>query len=327
MRFVFYRLLTYRQGAWVCGGAGLAILAVAFYMARGVSVELRTWPRVEAHVDTADVATVSGPKGTTVYAARLRLSYRYQGQNYRTSATLRQEWPDYGTAASEAARVSQGGQALVMLDPNRPTSALPREGAASGPFIIAAIFGVIGLAFVSFGIGAWRTGLREGLDRIAGSGLATAPRFASALFAGMGALFIIGAVVGAVVGPQGKYWTPVQGRIDGSDVVEKSPGMFAVRTWYTYAVSGQTYRGPVTANTSRAYAAARRLASEVEQGGANALLVDPSNPNRVALATASRLQGIVMPTAFGLFGALFVAIGVLIRRRETSPDALRGRAA
>ena len=313
MRFLVY--LTPRQGMWVFGGAALATLAVAFYIAWAVTVELRTWPRVEAHVDSADVATVGSAKGRPLYAARFQLSYRYQGLNYRTSITQRQHWDEYGFAAKEATQALQAGQLTVMLDPHRPGSAIPREGAAGAPFVIAAAFGVIGILFIGFAIVAWRTGQWGGLDRVARLG-AQSPRFAIMIFVGMGVLFIGSAVVGAIIGPEGKHWTPVQGEVTSVDVIETSPGTYAVRTWYSYIVSGQTYRAPVMANTSRSsLETAHKLASEAEHGGVAALLVDPSNPNRVTSARVSRVEGIVIPAAFGLFGIVLIAIGLVIRRR------------
>jgi hypothetical protein len=315
MRLVVYRRLTWRQGAWVFGGAGLVSLVLAFYMMWELSVELRTWPRVEAHVDTADVATVRRVNGTTLYAARLRLSYSYQGRSYQTSATVRQEWNEYGLAAEEAIQATRAGQALVMLDPDRPASAVLREGSVAPASGVSLVFGVLGLVFVAFGIGALRRGRREGLDRLSPSSVPAAPRFATTLLAGMGVLWIIGAVIGSVIG-QRKSWTPMQGQVERADIVEISRGMYAVRTWYTYEVNGQTFRAPVTANTSRPFAAARRLADDAERDRTTALLVDPSNPYRVASAQTTHMEGIVIPTVFGLVGTVLIAIALLIRRQS-----------
>jgi hypothetical protein len=177
---------------------------------------------------------------------------------------------------------------------------------------------VLSLAFLAFGIIFLRLGQREGLDRLAGAYEPGSPRLAGAMLAGMGALFVISAAIAAVVGPQGRSWTPVQGSIERADVVEVSRGMYAVRTWFSYAVDGQTYHAPVTANTSRQeFAAARRLADGTEQGRTIALLVDPSNPNRVVSAGASRGEGILIPAVFGLLGTVCIAVAVLIRRHGT----------
>jgi hypothetical protein len=314
MRFAVYRRLTYRQGAFVFGGAGLVMLAAAAYMTWRGGVELLTWPRVEAHVDTADVLTIRGVHGL-VYAARLRLAYSYGGQNYRTSATVRQEWPDYSFAAEDAARAVGAGRVVVMLDPDRPGAPDPRMGSMGAFVIIPLAIALLGLVFAAFGGMALRVGRRVGLDRLTGSNEPGSPRVAAAWLAGMGTLFVIGAVIAAVLGPQGASWTPVQGRIESADVLEVSRGMYAVQTWFTYTLDGRTYRAPVTANTSRNdFAAVSRLAGEAEQSHTAALLVDPSHPNRVVTAGVSRAEGIVLPAAFGLVGIVLIGIAVLIRR-------------
>jgi len=285
---------------------------------------------VEAHVDTADVVTTGGVNGRALYAARLRLSYSYQGHDYRTSSTMTQEWDVYGFAAQAAATALRSGRVLVMLDPDRPGSAVPREGLGV-TFVFAGLFGFFGFVFLAVAFLARRTGQREGLDRLSPASLPASPRFAIILFIGMGALFMISAAIGAVIGPDGKNWTPAQGRIERADLVGTSRGMYAVRTWYTYEVGGQTHRVPVTASTSRPFAAASTLASRAVVGDTAALLVDPSNPYRVTTPQVSHWEGILIPIAFGLFGLILVVIGVFIRRREIgrrpvarkSPSAMR----
>jgi Protein of unknown function (DUF3592) len=315
MRFGLYGRLSWRQGAWVFGAFGLAALTLAAAMTWRATVELRAWPRVEAHVDTADVVTTGGVNGRALYAARLRLSYRYQGHDYRTFSTMPQEWDVYGFAAQAAAKRLQAGRVLVMLDPDRPGSAVPREGSGLS-FIFAGFFGFFGFAFLAVAFLARRTGQRQGLDRLSPANLPASPRFAITLFVGTGALFIISAAIGAVIGPDGKNWTPAQGRVERADLVETSRGMYALRTWYAYEVNGQSEHVPVTSNTSRPFAAANALASGAVLGATAPLLVDPSNPFRVTTPQASRWQGILIPMAFGVFGLILVVLGVFIRRRQ-----------
>jgi len=202
-----------------------------------------------------------------------------------------------------------------MLDPDRPAAPDLRMGSMGAFVILPLAIGFFGLVFLAFAILAFRTGQREGLDRLTGSNQMGTPRQAVAWFAGLGALFVIGAGVAAVLGPQSKSWTPVQARIESADVLEVSPGMFAVQTWFTYEVDGRTYRAPVTASTSRNdFAAVSRLAGEAEQSRTTALLVDPSNPNRIVTASTSRVEGIMLPAVFGLFGVLLCGIAAVIHR-------------
>ena len=144
------------------------------------------------------------------------------------------------------------------------------------------------------------------------------------MFAGMGALFVISASVVAVIKPGEQRWSSVQGRVESTDLVQVSQGMFSVRTWYSYEINGQSYRAPVTANTARPFDAATSHAAETEAGRSVPLLVDPTNPERIATRDAVHAEAVILPAGFGLFGLVLIAIGAIIRRRGMGHGVIIG---
>jgi hypothetical protein len=173
-------------------------------------------------------------------------------------------------------------------------------------------------------------GRRQGFDHV-GEATTASPRMVVPVFAGMGGLFVISAVIAAMLGPQSKSWIPAKAQVDRVDVVQAStstsdrgmrqPGgyaqrMYAVRTWLTYTLDGQTYTSPVTAATARndSVAVARRASATVP-GAPIDVLVDPANPYRVVTAAASRDNIILIPFIFGSIGVVLIVIAVVVRRQ------------
>jgi hypothetical protein len=326
VRLYIYRELTWRQGAWLFGGVGVITVSVAVYVAWLLNVELRTWPRVDARVDSADVITVSGVNGTS-YASRVWLFYEFNGVDHQGPATVRRRWADYASAAGDALEARRLGHLTALLDPRHPETADPRVGSIAELFLVPIIIGFLGLVFAAFAYGAVIMGRRQGFDQV-GREITARPRFALLMFGGMGLLFVVAAVLAAILGPQSKSWIPVIAQVDSVDVVQVTTSThgrggrstaYALRTWLTYSVNGRTYLSPTTANTARSDSGAAARQGRDARRGPTDILVDPTNPYRVVAAASARRDGVLIPLIFGLIGALLIAIGILIRRQATKP--------
>ncbi len=330
-----YRRLTWRQSAWLFGGMGVACVCAAIYMSWRLGVELRTWPRVEAHVDSAQVVTRAAARSTMrtatqptasprlTYAARLWLTYAYDGRTHTTLADESAGWSDYGSAATAGNHAVQLGRVTAMLDPARPGSAVLRQGSVLGVFIFPAVIAFFGLVFAGFGSLAQRAGSRLGMDTLSGEPVAPAPRLATAILGILGALFVASAGIAAAVGPQTAAWTPLAAHVDSADAVAVSHNMYSVRRWLTYTLHGTTYHAPITASTSRnSFSAVSRSAADAVRSGAVAVLVDPQNPYRLTTTGASRATAVLIPLLFGLLGIACLGAAVWIHR--TGAAAMRG---
>jgi hypothetical protein len=324
------RQLTGWQAAWLFGGAGLVLLLVAAYMAWQLGIELRTWPRVEARVDSADVTTQPNTTQTS-YVARLWLAYRFNGHDYRVPTTTHQGSAEYAAAAKGALDANQAGHVTVLLDPRHPEVADPRVGSEGTWFFAPILVGALGLWFGAFGFAFLMMNRRRSVDRVARASTLS-PRILGPAFAGLGALFIVAAAIAVAVGPQGKSWTLAHAQVESADVVrvsettsdqERMNGesdygqpMFAVRTWLTYSLEGRAYRTAITAASSRNDSAAvARLASAGAAAGPVDVMIDPRNPYRVVTAHANRADAILIPGILGLIGAVMIGFALLIRRQ------------
>ncbi len=311
--FSWYFPMSWGAGTVVFGGAGLLMLAIATYLTWQQSVELQRWPRVDAHVESADVTTRTVYAGT-VYGARLSLTYRFDGREYRGQANLHED-SDYAVAAKAVFDANQAGQVTVMLDPRHPEMADPRLWPVWTLFFAPILIGSLGLGFSGFGLAFLVMGRRQGFDKV-GQASTQDPRVLWPWFAGFGALFAIAGVIGGILGPQGKSWIPAQAQVESADVVRVSVNtqpMFAIRTWLTYSLAGRTYRTAVTGETSRDPAVAGRWASAASVQRAVDVRIDRGNPFRVMVGHASPVDAVLIPAIFGGFGVLFFGIGLLIR--------------
>jgi hypothetical protein len=327
--FWFYRQLTWGQAAVAFGGFGLVLIGVAGYSTRQLAVELRTWPRVDAVVDSTAVATVAGPKGN-VYAARLWLRYTFNGHDYHVAAMTRGEWSEYAFAAADAREVQHAGHIAVVLDPRHPEIADPRLGPPLELFIVPGVFAFLGLVFLAFATAFFLLGRRQGF-RHAAQAYSSSPRPVVAILGGMGAIWVIAATVAGVHGPQSGSWRPVMARVDHADVATasvdqlsqpSSPSaayigrLYAVRTWLSYTVDGQTYISPVTARLSRNDASATaRLAAAITVGSVVKVFVDPGNPYRLVTESGARADAVLIPLGFGVAGLVMLVAAALIHRQ------------
>lgn len=313
--FTWYFPLSWRAGTVVFGGIGLVVLGIAAYLTWQQAVELLRWPRVDAHVESADVTTRT-VYGGTVYGARLSLTYRFDGREYRGQATVHED-SDYAVAAKAVFDANQAGHVTAMLDPRHPEVADPRLWPVWTLFFAPILIGSLGLGFSGFGLAAWVMGRRQGFDKV-GQAWTQDPRVVWPWFAGFGALFAIAGVIGGILGPQGSSWIPAQAQVVSADVVRVSANnqpMFAVRRWLTYSLAGHTYRTAVSGETSSDAAVAARRASAASVQREVDVRIDRGNPFRVMLGHARPLDAILIPAIFGGFGVLFFGIGLLIRRQ------------
>ena len=333
--FTWYFRLSWGQGMVVFGGIGIILLGAAAYMTWQQTVELLRWPRVDAHVESADVTTLQNTTGT-FYAARLLLTYRFNGREYRVQTNPQQNSDEYADAAKEVLDANEAGHVTAMLDPRHPEVADPRLGPVWVLFVWPFVIGTLGLVFSGFGIAFWVMGRRQGFGKVADASTQD-PRVIWPWFAGFGAVMLIAGVVPGLVGALGKSWIPVQAQVESADVVRVSvpanmnqqtndEPMFAVRTWLRYSLDGRTYRTAVTAGTSGNDAdEVAQLARAASVPRLVDVLIDPGNPYRVMTAHSSRLAAIMFPAIFGGFGVLFLGIGFLVRRTQSTSFHFRFR--
>ena len=330
MPLVFYRRLTWGQGACIFGAIGLALLGLALYMAWGLGVELRTWPRVQAHVDSAKVASETDPP-RDLYSARLWVTYPFGGRTYSTSSTGGMASSSYGWAVRTGESAVRAGTIEALIDPAHPASLKLRPGATWEFFADPLILGGFGLVFAAIGALCLRFGLQRGFNS---PGVAYAqsssPRLAAAFCVTMGVLFIGGAIVGFVVGlRQTTVWVPGQAHVDSTDVVQQTESntrsasntqvgpryTYAVRSWLTYELNERTYRAPLVASTShRSYDYAQRSARDAASAGPIAVMINPRDPYDIASTRRSQVNMIVLPLVFGFFGVVCLAAAVLFKR-------------
>jgi hypothetical protein len=315
--FWTYRQLTWGQAAVVFGGVGSLFTGIAGYGAWQLAVELRTWPRADATVDSTAVATVDGAKGA-LYAARFWLRYTFDGHDYHVTALTRLEWPDYASAAADAREAQHAGHLAVVLDPRHPEIADPRVRPPLELFVVPGLFAFLGLVFLAFATGAFLLGRRQGFRHL-GQAYSSSPRLAVAILGGMGAILVAAATVAVVHGPQSRSWRPVKARVDHTDVVSVRfyrDRTYAVRTWLSYTLYGQAYVTPVTARISRSDSSATaRLAEVVPVSSVVDILVDPGNPYRLVTASGARGDAVFIPLGFGGAGLVLLVVAALIHRQ------------
>jgi hypothetical protein len=321
--------LTWRWAAVIFGGAGLVMLYVAGAWAWRARERLRTWPLVQARVDSAEVVTPAAPR-QALYGPRYRLTYALHGAAVSTVAASRVLTSDYASVAREVERAIRSGTLPAIVNPADAHDLELDPGVNGRFFFDSIIMGTLGLVFTGFGALFLFVGRREGLDRPSQATLPVPPAFGAVFATVMGVLFLGGAVVAARETAR-PGWTTVVARVDSADVVEetdKHSTTYAPRLWLDYAVSGRSYHAPLDASwSSTDYDAQARRAGNAARAGTIAILVSPGEPYAVARADEGRLSRIAFPAIFGLFAVLCFGMAVLFRRGGRSRGRAKPRAA
>ncbi len=324
--------LTWRSATVIFGGVGLLMVGFAARETGRLRGELRSWPRVLAHVDSATVTTPSSPRGD-VYTDRLWLSYQLAERDYTTPVNDNVYSSGYGSAVRAAAEAARVGTIEAMVDPRNPRKLTIHPG-RWGFYTGVLILGGLGLFFCGFGalfLAMWR---REGGDHVSSTSwdLPRPLAFAflglmTAMFAGGGFFFL------HLMRHQRTVWRPAEARIDSVDIVRQSSSsssghsdLYATRLWISYEMGGRAYHAPMVRGSywSSYYGIARRAEAARREGTAR-VLVDPDDAYDV-IAKPRGIGLIWLPWLFVAVGGVFLWVMVVAwrspwRRSRTSRHA------
>jgi uncharacterized protein DUF3592 len=331
MGVTFRFQLSWGAAALLFCGAALVLGALTARSVRQLRAELATWPRVRAHVDSADVVSAIDPRRDR-YAARLWLSYRTAGVTYTAPVTDNDYTSFYGSAVRAAAAASRSGTVVALVNPQEPRALtlLPASGwqLFIGPLLLA----VMAAACAGLGLFCLWRGRQHGFDAPAGTPY-TEPASAGwgVLFAGILALmFAAGAGAAAYIGRhQAATWRRVQARVDSADVVQaprgtsgrfnsgqRSPG-FAVRRWLRYSIGGREYRAPLASSFATSNYGAVARAAAAAGGQVMPALVSPGDPYRILSDAQITANTVWLPLIFGGCAlGCFAVMGLFWRLRS-----------
>lgn len=308
--------LSWRWAAVVFGGVGLVMLYVAGLWAWHARERLRTWPLVQAHVDSAAVVTPRAPR-QALYGPRYWVTYTLRGAMVSTVATRSVLTSDYAGVAREAERARRSGTVPAIVDPADARDLELDPGVNARFFFDSIIMGALGLVFAGFGALFFVVGRRQGMDRPSQAAFTMPAAFGVAFATVMGVLFLGGAVIGARATAR-PGWAPVEARVDSADVVqetEKHSTTYAPRLWLAYTVTGRAFHAPLDATWSSSnYDSQARYAADAVRAGTIRILVSPREPYDVARADQGLVSRVTFPAIFGLFALICFGMALLFRR-------------
>lgn len=335
--FVRRGYLSWGSATLVFGGAGLVMLFFAIRMAARLRTELEAWPRVEAHVDSAAVASWErGGHREATYAPRLWISYTYGGGGRPTATSITGQVysSDYSGAVHAAERAMQRRTATVLVNPRDPSDLTLDPGYTWRFFFGPLLLGALGLFFTGFGALFGVMGLRRGMGSVAAASWSLSRPAAAVVFGGLGVCFLAGTALAVYFAHRANSGrVPVPAQVDSTDVVQETSNsdhgarrtLYAVQLWLAYSVRGRTYHAPVVrgAYGSSSESAARRASAARTRPGD--VLVNPADPYDVTLGPASALSTAFIAGVFGLLGVVFVAIGALVWKAGRRKRGRRGQ--
>jgi len=316
--------LSWRWAAIAFGGVGLVMLYVAGLWAWRAHERLRTWPLVQAHVDSAAVLTPRAPR-QALYGPRYWVTYTLRGATVSTVTTRSVLTSDYAGVAREVERARRSGTVPAIVDPADARDLELDPGVNARFFFDSIIMGALGLVFAGFGALFFVVGRRQGMDSPSQATFATPPAFGVAFATMMGVLFLGGAVIAARMTAR-PGWTPVEARVDSADVVQetqKHGTTYGPRLWLSYSVSGRAYHVPLDATWSSSnYGAQARHGAEAVRAGTMRILVSPQEPYDMARADEGLASRIAFPAIAGLLALLCFGMAALFwRGRRTGRRA------
>jgi hypothetical protein len=296
---------------------GLVALGFAVREARKLQGELRTWPRVQAHVDSVAVVSWTVATRQASYAQRFWLGYRYDGRTWRRQVTTTYS-NDWAAEAHAADAARQRGSVTLLVNPGKPTDVALEPGYTVSFFLWPVILAGVGvfLLFMGFGIGSSARGSRAEQPPVRPASRKSA--YGEAILAGaMGLLFVcVAAGVLSRARGQRATWEATTARVDSADVVQqrktgRGGTQFTSRLWISYEWNGRVVHRPVmTGNAwTRDPFAARRDAEDAWHAGPTTIWVNPRDPYRATLDPVSG-GNLVLPVTFALVGLGLVAFGI-----------------
>lgn len=304
---------------------GLIALWFAARSADALRHELATWPRVQAHVDSATIAKSTSASRTPTYARRIWLTYVYDGRTH-----ARRMDGVYSSDSAGAARAvdaaERQGTATLLIDPQHPADFTLDPGYTVFFFRWPLILAGVAVVLLALGV-AVGTHLRD--DR---SEAVRAPRprvVASsrrdAALAGMLGVVCLGIALAVAFAAYHRRtsWVATQAAIDSVDVVQRSRSqegagyVYAARLWVAYEFGGHVYLRPVMSGATwhGTHISAERDADAAWHAGPTTVFVNPGDPLDVTLDPMAA-SSLVVPAAFGLAGIALLVFAV-DRRRST----------
>ena len=311
----------------IFGGAGLVMLYIAARLASGEREQLRTWPLVAAHVDSAQVVTPQSPR-EDVYAARYWLTYQRNGWPVSTVATRGVYTSNFSSVMHEVVSARARGSIAGIVNPADPKDLQLDPGYNWHFFFDAILLASLGSVFCGFAILFAAMARRQGLDHAA-QAFAAGPDWLGAVIGGvMGVLFLGGAVF-AVWSDRGQrtHWTAATATVDSADVVQSSSNnstTYATRYWVSYTLADREYHAPIRVSGSSSNRSHYvRMANDARRQSRMNVLVSSADPYDARTASpGAPWATIIFAVVFGFFGLLSCALGAVFwrvshRRRTT----------
>ncbi len=329
--------------ALVLGTVGVVLLGVSVRGASQRIETLRSWPRVDARVDSGNVVSLlRRGRREAMYAGRLQLQYEFGGQRYSVPATEEVYSSHFAGQVRGVQQATRDGQVRVLLDPGDPSAPVLNAGYNAEYFLGSLIFAWIGGLLVFLAAVFWRAFRKEapGAAKTRGSG--GGARWVAVFFAVLGIGFVGGGITAFwLAHRQVTTWKPVDARIDSTDVVWRSSrtsgsgsasgssvDLYAARAWITYGMKGSAYHVPVVRGAySNDSGGAARVATLLRRSGSMTARVDPDNPFDAALKPPGAVSRFWFPALFIVPGLVCLFLTWLIgRRRKKNKRSCRGSA-
>jgi hypothetical protein len=306
---------------------GVYVLSRALHNARTTRNELRSWPRVEAHVDSAAIESRNGVSRQNMYAPRLWVTYRYARRTYakRITGNYNNDWVAAAHAVDSARRTHT---VTLMIDPSTPTNVTSNAGYTVGFFIWPLMQAGMSAVLLFIGIGL---GVAAGKSSTGATGTSrTSPAFhttprRNAALAGTLAIVLLAGMVAILVRWHRRptNWVATRAVVDSADVVRQSfsstssRSSYTVRLWVGYTIGGRAYHRPVL--TGEAWtnnqSSVERQARAIRAHAPVDLLVDPDDPYRATM-DATVGGSTVVTLTFG--GLAVVLLGIARHRRRAA---------
>lgn len=326
--------------ALLLGVVGIVLLGASVIGATQRIEKLRSWPRVEAHVEGGDVASlVRRGRREAMYAAKLDLSYDFGGRLYTVPVTEEVYSSNYAAQARAVDEATRDLRVRVLLDPDRPNAPVLNAGYNPEFFFSSLVFAWIGGILVFLAV-VFRRVFEDEAPATKNKKKSGGAKWIAAFFAILGAGFVGGGItLFSFAQRQLSTWRPVAARIDSTDVVWQSSrsrgsgsatsgstpiDLYAARAWITYGFRGSTYHVPVIrgAYSNDSSGAAGTAAMLLSSGNMSAR-IDPANPLDAAVERPGAVSRFWLPALFIVPGLVCLYLAWVFGRTKKKRQSRR----
>jgi len=323
--------LSPRAGGTLFTAIGAVLFACAGVSAYRSVVRLRTWPAVDAHVDSATIVTPQRPR-EAVYAARYWVSYPRLGHTVKTVVTQGVFTSNYAGLARAVGLAHRSGSVRALINPT-DAWALTLDTPWHGDlFFTALVLGFLALAFGGLGAAfLWASG-RGDAGGANSFWIPLPARYGVVFCLVMGTLFLgTGTLAGVLSARQHRTWRRLDAGVDSADVVSSSDRngtTYAPRYWLSYAVGDSLLHSPLVQSwSSSSYQAQARRAAEAARARRMSVLVNQNDPYDVKAGRESAWVSALWYGLWGFFTLLCFGLAYVFHRISGSDKRRSRRAA